>query len=782
MKKFFAVLLGLSVILGISISAMALQNEEANTENVKNIVSDTVTYINPVYANVIGEDDFADLLSKNALEVSVNAVDEYIYSIEEAGESMREQLKAKTNPVVIKYAAKKYDKSLFGEIYGIAVEHTGEPDEGAYIQYNNLGYSGKVSWGVSGGYYYMTFSYEMIYVTTAEQEAEVDAAIEAVLAELDIEEESQYEKICAIYDYICENVEYDYENLYDEDYLLKYSTYAALINKTSVCQGYATLFYRLALECDIDNMVITGYSTKTGEGHAWNIVLLGDEYYNIDATWDAGRSKYDYFLKCDKNFKYHQRDDEFLTEEFYAEYEMADADYVHSAAEKVIASGWCGKGKDGRNLAWHLYSDGTIEITGSGEMRNYSKRHLAPWHGYVSEIESISLSHDMTSIGAYAFAGCKNLSGDLEISSEIKSIGENAFSGCGINDYYFEGDAPEIAASAFDSDSDTLHYNAEASGWDVDENGNLNGIHAEPITDDIASGFCGAENGGKNLSWVIDKEGVLTVSGEGKMADWIEETQVPWYAYKAQIKALVLEEGITHIGDYAFSGCDSITGELVLPESLEWIGWYAFQKCTGFTGDIVIPENVTTLGEWAFHKCTGFDGNLIIKGNITRIGNQAFYNCTGLNGSVTVPASVKTLGDWAFYNCGINEYHFEGNAPSVYAASDKFPSFDVYEDIIYFLEGTEGWELDDDGKWNGFNVVAPEVPDATVLFGDINGDGKINIIDANFARRYAAKLITFDESQFKAADVNGDGKVNIVDANFIRRYVAKLITSFPVEG
>ncbi len=191
---------------------------------------------------------------------------------------------------------------------------------------------------------------------------------------------------------------------------------------------------------------------------------------------------------------------------------------------------------------------------------------------------------------------------------------------------------------------------------------------------------------------------------------------------------------------------------------------------------------MTTLGEWAFHKCTGFDGNLIIKGNITRIGNQAFYNCTGLNGSVTVPASVKTLGDWAFYNCGINEYHFEGNAPSVYAASDKFPSFDVYEDIIYFLEGTEGWELDDDGKWNGFNVVAPEVPDVTVLFGDINGDGKINIIDANFARRYAAKLITFDESQFKAADVNGDGKVNIVDANFIRRYVAKLITSFPVEG
>lgn len=67
-----------------------------------------------------------------------------------------------------------------------------------------------------------------------------------------------------------------------------------------------------------------------------------------------------------------------------------------------------------------------------------------------------------------------------------------------------------------------------------------------------------------------------------------------------------------------------------------------------------------------------------------------------------------------------------------------------------------------------------------VLYGDVNGDGKVNVIDANMARRYAAKLIDLNAAQFMAADVNGDGKVNVMDANIIRRYVAKLIDTFPV--
>ncbi len=68
-----------------------------------------------------------------------------------------------------------------------------------------------------------------------------------------------------------------------------------------------------------------------------------------------------------------------------------------------------------------------------------------------------------------------------------------------------------------------------------------------------------------------------------------------------------------------------------------------------------------------------------------------------------------------------------------------------------------------------------------VLYGDVDGNEKVNVLDANLVRRYAAKLIDFTEEQLAAADVDGNGKVNVLDANLIRRYAAKLIDKFPAE-
>lgn len=70
----------------------------------------------------------------------------------------------------------------------------------------------------------------------------------------------------------------------------------------------------------------------------------------------------------------------------------------------------------------------------------------------------------------------------------------------------------------------------------------------------------------------------------------------------------------------------------------------------------------------------------------------------------------------------------------------------------------------------------------TVAFGDVNGDEKVNVMDANLIRRYAAKLADLTEEQLIVADVDGNGKVNVLDANLIRRYAAKLVHKFPVEG
>ena len=85
----------------------------------------------------------------------------------------------------------------------------------------------------------------------------------------------------------------------------------------------------------------------------------------------------------------------------------------------------------------------------------------------------------------------------------------------------------------------------------------------------------------------------------------------------------------------------------------------------------------------------------------------------------------------------------------------------------------------------GGSVENPENPDnpgETISYGDVDGNGKINVLDANLARRFSAKLISFTEEQLLAADVDGNGKVNVLDANLIRRYAAKLISVFPVEN
>ena len=165
----------------------------------------------------------------------------------------------------------------------------------------------------------------------------------------------------------------------------------------------------------------------------------------------------------------------------------------------------------------------------------------------------------------------------------------------------------------------------------------------------VTSGKCG-----ENLTWSVDAENILTISGTGAMWDYEEvvdaqggHTSAPWYAYSPT--ELVLEEGITYIGEFAFYRC-GFTGGLTLPESLTSIGIYAFSQCYGFTGSLVLPENLTSIGGSAFLLCRGFAGSLTLPQNLTSIEWGAFLGCSGLT-SVTIPKSVKEIAGGAFSNC-----------------------------------------------------------------------------------------------------------------------------------
>lgn len=178
---------------------------------------------------------------------------------------------------------------------------------------------------------------DMKYRTTAEQEEIFAQELDRVLESLDLEGKSDYLKCRKIYEYICASVAYD-----DESYAahregdstthnLSYTAYPALIEGKAVCSGYAHLFYAMCHSVGIPVRIVRGTAQgKNGwESHAWNIVKLGDKWYQLDCTWDSGDkpSDWKYFLKGTKTFQKHKLAEEFLVDDFALEYPLSVTSY-----------------------------------------------------------------------------------------------------------------------------------------------------------------------------------------------------------------------------------------------------------------------------------------------------------------------------------------------------------------------------------------------------------------------------------------------------------------------
>ena len=180
----------------------------------------------------------------------------------------------------------------------------------------------------------------------------------------------------------------------------------------------------------------------------------------------------------------------------------------------------------------------------------------------------------------------------------------------------------------------------------------------------VASGECGDD--GDNVTWTLDSDGLLTISGTGDMYDYSWDNASQWNSTK--VFSVAISDGVTSIGDWAFFWCtgltsitipDSVTsiGEdafydcfsltsVTIPNSVTIIGNYAFDGCSGLT-NITIPDGVTSIGDYAFDGCSGLT-NITIPDGVTSIGDYAFSYCTGLT-SITIPDSVTSIGESAFY-------------------------------------------------------------------------------------------------------------------------------------
>ena len=164
------------------------------------------------------------------------------------------------------------------------------------------------------------------------------------------------------------------------------------------------------------------------------------------------------------------------------------------------------------------------------------------------------------------------------------------------------------------------------------------------FADSSTSGACG-----DNLTWTLDGDGTLTISGTGKMwdSDYYNDYDVPWADFLASIEKVVISKGVTSIGNEAFKWCERLTN-VTIPDSITSIGNSAFYDCSSLTS-VTIPDSVTSIGEWAFYGCSSLTSVTIPHG-VTSIGGAAFWGCSSLT-SVTIPDSVTSIGDCAFYGC-----------------------------------------------------------------------------------------------------------------------------------
>lgn len=157
-------------------------------------------------------------------------------------------------------------------------------------------------------------------------------------------------------------------------------------------------------------------------------------------------------------------------------------------------------------------------------------------------------------------------------------------------------------------------------------------ISMVPVTawaaSEVTSGTCG-----KNVTWVLTDDGTLTISGQGAMTDYESASSAPWNVfwvdYRDQIITVVIDDGVTTIGDCVFQGCENLSS-VKIPDSVTSIGNESFYSC-GSLSSITIPNSVTTIGEYAFLGCSSLT-SVTIPDSVTAIGRLAFQLCDSLTG------------------------------------------------------------------------------------------------------------------------------------------------------
>ncbi len=314
-----------------------------------------------------------------------------------------------------------------------------------------------------------------------------------------------------------------------------------------------------------------------------------------------------------------------------------------------------------------LAFDGCVlTVSGNGNMEDYDFGGDArPWCGGLNRIErvvveagvksigdwafyrcpalaTVEIPDGVTRIGGYAFKDCTSLAA-VTIPSSVTSIGNDAFHGCtAVTDVNCYADPAALAwdeagCDDFKAGKGTkIHVGAsQLAAYQAKFGSTVNATFVGDLFDSWTSGDC---------TVTLDASYTLHVSGSGAMADY-PATHPPWYPVKDLVKRVVIEKGVTTVGDYSFVGCSALA-DVAIPSSVTSIGKAAFSFCRALVV-VTISDGVTLIDEDAFATCALV--TLTIPASVTKIERNAFRGCTRVT-DVYCRADPNALM-WNDYGC-----------------------------------------------------------------------------------------------------------------------------------
>ena len=421
---------------------------------------------------------------------------------------------------------------------------------------------------------------------------------------------------------------------------------------------------------------------------------------------------------------------------------------------QVQAQAQARSGKCGTYINW-TFSDGTLTISGSGDMENYPDANATPWADFrndiktavikgvtsiggsafydCNELTSVSISQSVTRFEAYAFTWCYNLT-SIIIPKNVERIGIYAFSGCTnlTSIISLNGTPPNLNDNVFmgtDLSKITLHVPAESEKT-YEEWWHFRRENIKPV-------IMWEDN--NPFMWALSSSGVLTVLGDGPMPVY-SATAAPWHLNLDSIRRVVIDYGITSIRDYAFSGCKNMTS-------------------------VTIPQEVTSIGDYAFSGCEKMT-SVILPQNMTKIEKSTFYGCSSLT-SITIPQKVTSIEDSAFAYCSkLTSITNWRPQPQYVLLSTVFAGVPLSNITLFVLMGsTETYKNDDSWKQFG-KITAALLSDLIVSEGRLSPefDPETFVYELDVASSVSSLDIA-GITNHPNAHINGEGTYSILGSD-----------------